>query len=303
MDAMVESVTAVGNEAAKDETLHAKAEAALSPAENEEVIVIVKPYLQSEIKAVDVDATENKALVSVEMNLVYDVVAKIDKESAEEVILESGKKVENPKPMDISFAIPGELIDAKALKEAGKVLYIEHPKADGSIYYHEASIEEFEIEEPDGTKTYYDIITFHNDKGFSEFNLMIGDEVPADKVVSTSTPAPAATIAMYAETGEYIEVSSVSESIIEEGKEELRALIGDSYGKYRLALAADLHAKLNGSTKIKILVDDVTAADAVIILHKGADGWEAISNKAGDGYVIGKFSSLSPVLVFVDEDG
>ena len=131
---------------------------------------------------------------------------------------------------------------------------------------------------------------------------MYGDEVPANVIKSTSGSVQS-TIAMYAETGKYIEVSSVSESIIEEGKEELRALIGDSYGKYRLALAADLHADLKGSTKIKILVDDVTAADAVIIFHKGADGWEAISNKAGDGYVIGKFSSLSPVLVFVDEDG
>ena len=46
-----------------------------------------------------------------------------------------------------------------------------------------------------------------------------------------------------------------------------------------------------------------TKADATIILHKGADGWEVVPTEEGEGYVIGTFKSLSPVVVFVDKDG
>ena len=290
-ESLTKAVEETAETYAKDEELIAQAKEALNVEKDEDVQIIVKPHLEIEIKMVETtEAPEaEKPLVVVEINLVYDVVAKKADGSAEEHLKEV--KVTDPgKAIEISFDVSEEI--AEMLQEmivAGKKIYIKHPKKNGDVYFHEAKLA--------GKK-----VKFTNNAGFSEFTLMYGDEVPANVIKSTSGSVQS-TIAMYAETGKYIEVSSVSESIIEEGKEELRALIGDSYGKYRLALAADLHADLKGSTKIKILVDDVTAADAVIILRKGADGWEAISNKAGDGYVFGKFSSLSPVLVFVDEDG
>ena len=111
------------------------------------------------------------------------------------------------------------------------------------------------------------------------------------------------TIAKIESTGKYISVGSLSESIIEDGKNVLKTLIGDSFGKYRLALAVDLSAALEERTEVRIQVDGVTTNDAVIILNKGKDGWKAIPNVVGNGYVIGKFDHFSPVLVFVDKEG
>ena len=303
-DAMVDSLLSVGEACAKDEKLIEQAKEKLNDAKEENIEIVVKPYLETTVTAVNTEAKDDQAVVSLDMKLLYDVEA-VDKESGDTYTLKEGVKAEKAEPMLIAFVLPADVIDAKALKDAGKVLYIEHPKADGSVYYHEATIEEnvdYFTDEND-VVVYFDAIYFYNDKGFSEFTLMVGKEVPADKVVSTSAPAPAATIAMFAATGEYIATESVDEATIAEGKAFLKSLIGDSRHKYELAVAVDLNAKLDRATKIKILVDGVTADDAVIILHKGEDGWEVVPSDVYKDYVVGKFTDLSPVLVYVDNDG
>lgn len=68
-------------------------------------------------------------------------------------------------------------------------------------------------------------------------------------------------------------------------------------------MAVELEGGLSQATKVKILVDDVTKADSIIILQKTEDGWKAVSATAGDGYVIGKFTSLSETLIFVNPSG
>lgn len=100
-----------------------------------------------------------------------------------------------------------------------------------------------------------------------------------------------------------VPTDSVKQEIVEAGKEELGTLIGDSYGLYKLALSVKLEGELDKATNIKIKVDGVTKADSVIILQKTADGWKAVPAEAGDGYVIGKFTSLSEVLIFVNPNG
>ena len=129
-------------------------------------------------------------------------------------------------------------------------------------------------------------------------------EIPKVSSSNGSSSSGNKSVVMFADTDEYISVdTSVENSLIEEAKDELARLIGDSYGLYRVVLAADLKAELTERTRIKILINGITKADASIILHKGSNGWEVIPSEEGEGYVIGTFTSLSPVVVFVDKDG
>ena len=115
--------------------------------------------------------------------------------------------------------------------------------------------------------------------------------------------SPLGEIAFVSDTGEIIPTYELSEELIEEAKEELKALIGDSYGHHRMKFAADLRKELTSATKIKIVIDGLSSADSAIILHKGADGWEVIPNDTFEDYLTGKFKNLSPVVVFVNHDG
>ena len=134
-------------------------------------------------------------------------------------------------------------------------------------------------------------------------NVSGGGEAGAAKPESSTSKKEESIIAKMESTGKHVTVDSLSNSVIEDGKNKLETLIGDSARKYRLALAVDLSAELEGRTDVRIQVDGVTANDAVIILNKGKDGWKSVPNFAGNGFVIGKFDHFSPVLIFVDKDG
>jgi len=125
------------------------------------------------------------------------------------------------------------------------------------------------------------------------------EEAPASSGGSSSNDS----IAEEEKTEKPVQTDSVGKETVEDGKDELGTLIGDSYGLYKLALSVKLEGELDKATNIKIKVDGVTKADSVIILQKTADGWKAVPAEAGDGYVIGKFTSLSEVLIFVNENG
>lgn len=153
--------------------------------EEETVEVVVVTYLETEVKDADFSALEKEdtPVVTVEINLYYDLVVTTDKTDKNKlnannsVTLSKRNKIENPESVTLNFCLPADLLDAEALKAAGKVLYLKHPKGNGVIRYHEATL-------IDGKE--WDSITFVNDHGFSEFTLMVGDKVPADLIPTTS---------------------------------------------------------------------------------------------------------------------
>lgn len=153
--------------------------------EGETVEVVVVTYLETEVKDADFSALEKEdtPVVTVEINLYYDLVVTTDKTDKNKlnannsVTLSKRNKIENPESVTLNFCLPADLLDAEALKAAGKVLYLKHPKGNGVIRYHEATL-------IDGKE--WDSITFVNDHGFSEFTLMVGDKVPADLIPTTS---------------------------------------------------------------------------------------------------------------------
>ena len=124
-------------------------------------------------------------------------------------------------------------------------------------------------------------------------------EIPASSGGSSSDDS----IAEEVKTEKPVPTASVTKETVETGKDELGALIGDSYGLFRLALSVKLEGELERATDIKIKVDGLTKADSIIVLQKTNDGWKAVPAIARDGYVICKFTSLSETLIFVNENG
>lgn len=55
------------------------------------------------------------------------------------------------------------------------------------------------------------------------------------------------------------------------------------------------------TAEITFGVPGVKAADTVVVLHKGAAGWDQRPATAGNGTVTAEFTSFSPVVIFVKE--
>ena len=149
------------------------------------ITVVVEPYLNVNVTDIDEDAVEkaDEAIITLDIKMLYNVKATTAESVAEmnerntAIIPGMGGTVTNPQPVTISFQIPTGIITQDDL--TGKVLYIEHEKNDGSLYYHKATIAFAE-----GTES-YDTISFYNDRGYSEFRLMIGETLPENKPVQS----------------------------------------------------------------------------------------------------------------------
>lgn len=137
------------------------------------VEIIVQPQVKTEVKALETGGVkDDEAILTVDIKLEYQISAKSSDGNTKELY---SMNVEKPdQQLTISFEVTQEIAEKlQAQKNAGKKLYIRHPKSDGTVYFHEAEL--------NGTT-----VTFLNDAGFSEFSLMVGDEVP-----ETINPSPA----------------------------------------------------------------------------------------------------------------
>ena len=110
-------------------------------------------------------------------------------------------------------------------------------------------------------------------------------------------------IAEEVETEKEIETDSTDDETVRAGKDELKELIGHSYGLYELALSLKLKGELDETTDIRIKVDEASIYDDVIILQKTENSWKTVPAYAEDGYVVGKFTNLSEILIFLNPNG
>lgn len=122
-------------------------------------------------------------------------------------------------------------------------------------------------------------------------------------VTEQESHSPSYDIEAETEDGVILKGNFFSGSVKDEAKDALAELIGDAVHIHSAVMGVEFDGELNGKTKIKIPVNGITPADAVIIMQKDGDGWKAVSADAKDGYVEGKFDNLSPFVVFVDENG
>lgn len=180
---LVASVQSVRAELRANEETETTAKEALENAgidvEGVTVTTLVKPYLKVVLKALDETAVDQNdtTIIGFEMEMLYDVIATTnpaDQTEDNTVVISTGNVVEEPEAATISFKVLAELIDEAAdLTEKDRVLYVEHIKADTSVYNHDADLDE-------GTEK--DVVSFYNDRGYSTFNLKIAEnEVPEDK--------------------------------------------------------------------------------------------------------------------------
>jgi hypothetical protein len=74
-------------------------------------------------------------------------------------------------------------------------------------------------------------------------------------------------------------------------QEQINTSVTVEFGNILDVTAADL------SKPVRFAAPGITAGDSIVVLHLKADGtWEKISATAGNGYIDGSFTSLSPVL-------
>ncbi len=194
--ALVASTYAVRDElAAKEETeVTSKAkleEAGVEVNANSSITTIVQTYMKVVLKEVNEAAVDEneKTIVSFEIQMLYDVLATTDPVNmvtdpdAKEfntVTVSKGNVVTTPEAATISFELPATMIDKDAdLTEKSRVLYVEHMKDGDLVYNHDADF----VEDTD-----LDTLSFHNDKGYSVFNLKISDKVPEVKPVQPQAP-------------------------------------------------------------------------------------------------------------------
>lgn len=143
--------------------------------------ISVKPRVETEVKTIrEGGLSENEAVISIDIKLYYDVYAKtIDASSdsaPQELKLKTVSVTDPKESVTISFAVSDTVRDKlQQVINAGKKLYIEHPKSNGEVYYHEATLEG-------------NIVTFVNNAGFSNFTLMYGSVVPTNKLNKPSAP-------------------------------------------------------------------------------------------------------------------
>lgn len=150
--------------------------------EEENIQISVKPRVETEVKAIrEGGLSENEAVISIDIKLYYDVYAKtIDASSSDSTPQEQKLKtvsVTDPKEaITISFTVSDTIREKlQQVISDGKKLYIEHPKSNGEVYYHEATLEG-------------NTVTFVNNAGFSNFTLMYGSANPTNKVNKPSAP-------------------------------------------------------------------------------------------------------------------
>lgn len=186
---LLESVDDIRNELAASEATEKIAKEKLEAAEIEitdttVITTLVKPYMKVVIKKLNEEAVTKigETIVGFEIQMLYDVIATTDPDNmitnpAEEgyntVTISEENVVKNPEATFISFEVSKNLINEDE-HLLDKVLYVEHIKSDGSIYNHEADLDEDEET--------VDVVSFYNNRGYSTFNLKIAEnEVPADK--------------------------------------------------------------------------------------------------------------------------
>ena len=174
---MQEVAKEVAKKYENDTTLIEKAREALNVEEWDynEVNIEVKSQLVTEVKGLD---TSSDAILTLDIKLLCNVVASIDKNGTVESAVLASETVENPGEITISFEVSDE-IKAKLEEQltAGNKLYIKHIKENGDVYYHEATLEG-------------NTVTFVNANGFSDFILMYGSKVPANQVKGQPTVTP-----------------------------------------------------------------------------------------------------------------
>ena len=175
--AIAEVAANVAESYKNDEDLIADAKEKLGTEEKNNIQLIVKPRVEVSVQQLaDSDLnSEDTSVIEVEIKLYYDVYAKkVNTEGSdsadEEKKLKTVSVSSTKDPVEISFEVSEALAEKLQAKvNANKKIYIKHPKANGDVYYHEASI--------NGR-----IVTFTNNAGFSSFILMYGDAVPVNEI-------------------------------------------------------------------------------------------------------------------------
>ena len=89
--------------------------------------------------------------------------------------------------------------------------------------------------------------------------------------------------------------SEVSETIVDEAKEQAANLEGDATVVSTFNLTPP--AGTSGPYTITLSVAGITASDKVVILHKATTGWETVNATAGNGTVTFTVNTLSPISV------
>lgn len=89
--------------------------------------------------------------------------------------------------------------------------------------------------------------------------------------------------------------SEVSETIVDEAKEQAANLEGDATVVSTFDLTPP--AGTSGPYTITLSVAGITASDKVVILHKATTGWETVNATAGNGTVTFTVNTLSPISV------
>ncbi len=175
---LIASVAAIRDKLAASDATAKEAREKLNVSDTTAVTTLVQPYMQVVVKEVNADAVGEigKTIIGFEIKMLYDVVATTDaaNPTANNIVtISTGNIVENPEAATISFELLADLIKAEAHLTENRVLYVEHLKADSSVYNHEADLEE-------GADK--DVVSFYNNRGYSTFNLKIAEnKVPADK--------------------------------------------------------------------------------------------------------------------------
>ena len=176
---LIASVAAIRDELAASDSTAKEARAKLNVSDTTPVTTLVQPYMEVVVKEVNTGAVDEigKTIIGFEIKMLYDVIATTnpaDPALGNTVTISTGNVVKNPEAATISFEVLANLInEATHLTEKNRVLYVEHLKADSSVYNHEADLEEGDV---------IDVISFYNNRGYSTFNLKIAEnKVPADK--------------------------------------------------------------------------------------------------------------------------
>lgn len=102
------------------------------------------------------------------------------------------------------------------------------------------------------------------------------------------------------ETEVAAEVAAKANEIVAD-KEAVKELTGVTFEKATVAYMKDISIDdLGDGATIRFEIKGVTSSTPVAILHYNGTAWENIKATAGNGYVEGTFTSLSPVAVVVD---
>ena len=98
-----------------------------------------------------------------------------------------------------------------------------------------------------------------------------------------------------------LEVEELDSSVADEAGNELGTVAGVETTNYAPVATLEVSGTIeDGKTAvITFAVVGVKSGDDVVVLHKGANGWDQRPATAGDGTVTAEFTSFSPVVIFV----